>query len=160
MAGAAGPRAGNGGAAASGRVLPEGWTLPKLDHHNRRFFTSGVLVLQRCAACHGVHHPPQEVCPDCQGLEFGYEEVSGSGVVVSFTEVHHPVHAVLADAVPYHVVLVELTEHPGVRIVGNLVGAPPAVPRIGLPVRCTWVTVDPGHGRPVVTLPQWAAEEG
>jgi uncharacterized OB-fold protein len=147
-------------AAASGRVLPDRWTLPRLDEHNRRFFTSGALVLQRCAACHGVHHPPQEVCPDCQGLEFEYEEVDGTGVVVSFTEVHHAVHAALAGAVPYHVVLVELAGHPGVRIVGNLVGAAPAGVRVGMAVRCTWATVDPGGGRPVVTLPQWAAEEG
>jgi uncharacterized protein len=51
--------------------------------------------------------------------------------------------------VPYTIVLVELDDHPGVRFVGYLAGAPQLTD--GQPMRVWFEQLDDG-----VVLPQWA----
>ena len=48
------------------------------------------------------------------------------GVIYSYERVWHPVHPALKDQGPYLVVLVELPQADGVRLVGNLLGDPRA----------------------------------
>jgi uncharacterized OB-fold protein len=45
----------------------------------------------RCPRCSLVYHPPRRHCPDC-GTECGWEELSGRGVLLTYTVVrrHHP----------------------------------------------------------------------
>src|SRR6185295_13554780 len=107
------------------RYLPGGWTLPALTDENRAFFTSGELRLQHCRACGAVQHPPADVCSTCQGLELDDVPAEPVGSVASYTIVHHPLHPMLKDAVPYNVVIVSLRDHPELRIVGNLVDVRP-----------------------------------
>jgi uncharacterized OB-fold protein len=47
--------------------------------------------------------------------------VSGDAKVVSWTALHPPVLAVWADKLPFVILLVELDDAPGVRMVGQLV---------------------------------------
>jgi uncharacterized protein len=78
----------------------------------------GVILLQRCADCGTVLHPPAPVCPGGAAHHLGWFEASGLGRVASCTVVTHSVHPVVQDRLPYVVALVELDEGP--RFICNL----------------------------------------
>jgi len=56
---------------------------PGLTHDNR-FFWEGVaqrkLLVQRCAGCRRLQHPPAPMCPSCHGFAEGVRQVRGSAV--------------------------------------------------------------------------------
>ena len=140
--------------------MPDQWTLPELSPENAQFFTTGEIRLQNCTTCGHVQHPPVPVCGSCQSTDFEYRPGSRTGIIESFTVVHHPVHPMLTDRVPYNVIVVALDEPVGVRIVGNLL-VPDGQPiGIGLRVSATWAEIgsnEPdreGSGRRLL-LPQW-----
>jgi len=109
-----------------------------------RVFWEGVhdgrLLLQRCADCAAVRHPPRPMCPQCNSLRWDSFEASGRGVVHSFVVPHEPLPPG-CDA-PYGVVLVELDE--GVRLVSNLTGVAPEEVRNEMPVEVVFEPVDDG----------------
>ncbi len=135
-------------------ILPSDWTLPSLEPHTEAFFTSGRMLIQSCAGCGTVQHPPEVICHSCLGSDFHEREVRGEGTIHSFIIVHHPAHPSLVDSVPYAVVLVSLDEIPEVRITGNLPGTPLDQVRIGLPVRASWNEFQGSDGT-TYRLPQW-----
>ena len=93
------------------------------------------LLLQRCRACHRFQWGPEWICHRCLNLELAYAEVEATGIVYSHQRVWHPVHPALQAQGPYVIVLVELPQADGVRMVGNLLGDPRAPLTIGAPVR-------------------------
>ncbi len=145
--------------------MPDQWTLPELSSENAPFFTSGEISLQHCLACGHVQHPPVPICASCQSTHFEYRAGSRTGVIESFTIVHHPVHPMLVDRVPYNVIVVALDEPGGVRIVGNLLREQGQSMAIGLRVSATWAEVGTdqvsgggsahGDGSARLLLPQW-----
>jgi 3-oxo-4,17-pregnadiene-20-carboxyl-CoA hydratase alpha subunit len=88
-----------------------------------RYFWDGVaehrLLIQRCAACGALRHPPSPMCGSCGSLEWDTQDARGSGRVLTWILSRHP-NAPDEDA--RVVVLVELDE--GVRVVSNLVDVP------------------------------------
>ncbi|HZP85363.1 MAG TPA: zinc ribbon domain-containing protein [Burkholderiales bacterium] len=84
----------------------------------------GRLLLQRCRACERFQWAPEWICHRCLSFDLGYAEVEARGMIYSHERVWHPVHPALADNGPYVVVLVELLQADGARIVGNLLGDP------------------------------------
>ena len=74
--------------------------------------SEGKLLLQRCARCSQTWHPPLDVCPACQSLDIKWQTSVGTGVLYSFTTVHHPVHSIVEQWVPYTLCLVTLDEGP------------------------------------------------
>ena len=88
-----------------------------------RYFWDGVaehrLLIQRCAACGTLRHPPSPMCGSCGSLEWDTQEARGSGRVLTWILSRHP-NAPDEDA--RVVVLVELDK--GVRVVSNLVDVP------------------------------------
>jgi len=138
------------------RYLPPEWTLPAITEHNSAFFTSGELRLETCRACGSTQHPPIGVCIECGGLEHDYVATSPTGRIDGFTIVHHAVHPLLAEKVPYNVVVVALDDHPDLRVVGNVIEG---LVRNGAPVRCTWTEPLPSpDGKSAIRLPQWILE--
>lgn len=119
-------------------VLPDDWTLPAPTGIGGEWFTSGALVVQTCAECGALQHPPEEVCHACGSMSFTTTEMAPTGTVYSYTVAHYPVHRALADAVPYAVVLVSLDDAPEIRVVGNVVGVEPTDVHIDMPVAATW----------------------
>ena len=99
-----------------------------------QFFWDGVrehrLLIQRCARCGALRHPPRPMCPECHSLEWDAVEASGRGTVYSFVIPHHPPLPWFPE--PYVVALVDLEE--GTRLVTNIVGAAPGDVTIGMPV--------------------------
>jgi uncharacterized OB-fold protein len=138
--------------------LPDDWVQPVVDDFNREWFTSGAITLQQCAACATLQHPPEEICHACGSMTFVPHVVAPTGIVHSYTIVHHSVHPSLDAVVPYAVVLIALDAAPELRVVGNLVGVPVAQVRIGMPVTAIWEELAAADGSPVF-LPQWQRGE-
>jgi uncharacterized OB-fold protein len=140
------------------RRLGDDWVLPLLDDRNRPFFTSGALVLQACASCGHVQHPPEDVCSACGGTAFTTRTSRGEGRIESVIVVHHPVHPRLEAAVPYAVVLVSVDDAAGVNVVGNVLNRPPGEIAIGQRVRVAFEEIaDPETGERL-RIPQWEVQ--
>lgn len=137
------------------------WLLPDLDDDESRPFwewtARGELRIQHCADCGRPRMPPRPMCPACNSLRNDWKPMSGRGAVWSFVVAHPPLLPAFAALAPYNVVVVALEEHPGLRLVGNLVASPdgpinevdPTTIRIGEPVHVVFQKVDDVH------LPRW-----
>jgi uncharacterized OB-fold protein len=110
--------------------------------HDNRFFWEGLgqhkLLIQRCARCSRLQHPPTPMCPGCHGFEMDSIEASGRGTVHSFVVVQHP--EIPPFSYPNVIALVELEE--GTRLVSRLVGVDPDAVAIGMPVAVEFERVD------------------
>ena len=109
-----------------------------------QFFWHGLrehrLLIQRCAGCGALRHPPRPMCPACHSLEWDTLEVSGRGTVLSCVIPHHPSLPWFPE--PYVVAIVDLEE--GVRLVSNVVDVDPQAVTIGMAVRVRFETFDDG----------------
>ena len=115
---------------------------PALTQDNAFFFDGAKqhrLLIQRCADCGRLRHPPGPRCPNCGSYEWNALEASGRGSVYSFVVNHYP--QVPAFDYPLAVGLIELEE--GTRLVADIVGIDPADVRVGLPVEVEWLDADP-----------------
>jgi len=81
----------------------------------------GELVVQQCGGCARRRFPPRPVCPHCHSFESAWLPVSGFGRIWSHVTPHPPLLPAFAALAPYNVILVELEDDPGIRLVGNLV---------------------------------------
>jgi len=142
------------------RALPP---KPVADRDTQAFWDAVAehrLVVQRCASCSTWVWQPRPICPRCHGTELVWNEVTGSGRVVSWTALHPPVLPVWADKLPFVILLIELDDAPAVRMIGQLVddaghllqtnGEPEGI-RMGSPVALRWREDEAGQ-----TLPAWS----
>jgi len=128
--------------------------LPTADGNSRAFW-DGVqahsLLIQRCAACTKFQFPPAAACEHCGSAEPAFEEVSGRGVVLSFTEtVSGARHPYFQAASPYLVGLVRLDEQEDLVLASNFPGARYDDLCIGAPVEVEFQEVAEG-----VCIPQF-----
>lgn len=109
-----------------------------------QFFWDAVrdhrLLIQRCATCGALRHPPRPMCPQCESLQWDTVEATGRGNVVSFVIPRHPELPWFPE--PYVVALIDLAE--GTRLVSNIVGVAPEDVTIGMPVRVRFEHFDGG----------------
>ncbi|MBY8856790.1 OB-fold domain-containing protein [Nocardia sp. CA2R105] len=135
------------------RVAADPRPVPEPDDVTRFYWdaaAAGRLVLQRCCSCRRMQYPPEICCVHCQGEHFDLTEIAGCGVIYSYCVMDRPLHAGFVDALPYVVVLVELEDQPGLRILADLVAVPEGTPlSCGLPVEVVF------EQRGAVTLPQF-----
>ncbi|WP_369199662.1 bifunctional MaoC family dehydratase N-terminal/OB-fold nucleic acid binding domain-containing protein [Streptomyces sp. PU-14G] len=103
------------------------------------------LVIQRCASCGTLRHPPGPCCPECASLRWETVESGGRGHLYSYVVNHHPRHP--AFTYPLVVAVVELAE--GTRVITNLEGVAPEDVRIGMPLVLDWLDADPDLSLPV-----------
>ena len=113
----------------------------------------GVLRIQRCRACGSWQWGPEWICHACRSFDLDWTEVAGSGRIYSWERPCHPVHPALNGHGPYILVLVELPEAGGVRMVGNLLGDPLQPVTIGAGVVAVFEPHD--DAEPPFTLVQW-----
>lgn len=126
---------------------------PVLTDVNRGFWNGveqGRLLLQRCGACGELRYPPAPRCPRCLAAGASWEEVSGSGEVLSYVIFHQPYHPGWRDRIPYNAVLVQLAEGP--RVIGNVLPLSRSDLEVGMRVR---VVFDDEDG---VTVPRFVAD--
>jgi uncharacterized protein len=108
------------------------------------------MTLQRCTACAHFRYPPRPRCPYCAQEGGRWDNVSGNGVVYSFTRVVRGAPGYELDA-PYVFALVELAEGP--IIATRLVGANEEDLAVGMPVDVSYLDV-----RPDLTLPYFTPQ--
>lgn len=114
---------------------------PAITQDNAFFFEGtrqGKLLIQRCASCGTLRHPPLPACGVCRSFEWDTLEASGRGELYSWVVVHYP--QVPAFDYPLAIGLVELAE--GTRVVADLLDVEPEQLRIGLPLEATFVVCD------------------
>jgi uncharacterized protein len=111
-----------------------GWWEAASDHR---------LVVQACASCGKIRHPPGPVCPYCRSLEAVWKDLPGTGHVYTYTVVRQAFVPALADRIPYVVVAVELEGAQGVRMVSNLVDVDPKDVEVGMTVDVVWEDMGP-----------------
>jgi uncharacterized protein len=117
------------------RVLPEPDSTTAFYWRAAREHRLDIL---RCGDCSRWVHYPREDCPACGGKKLAPERVSGRGVVHTFTIAHHPGAGI---EVPFILVLVELEEQAGLRVLANLLDCPLDRVRAGLRVEVTFQDV-------------------
>jgi len=125
---------------------------PEVTQVNQPFWdaaTNHRLVIQRCTVCGRFQHEPLESCPACCG-KFEWIEVSGRGIIHTFTIIHQVYHSAFASEVPYNVSIVELDEGP--LMVTNIVGCDSSELAIDLPVEVDFIDVEAGISLPVFRL--------
>ena len=115
---------------------------PSINRDNQFWFdgvADGKLLIQRCAGCGALRHPPGPVCPSCHSFEWDSIEASGRGTVYSFVINHHPPFP--AFDYPLPVALIELEE--GTRLVSNLVDVDLEAIAVGMSVEVEFIRHDP-----------------
>ena len=106
----------------------------------------GELAVRRCNGCNSVLHVPRAYCRHCGSWDGRWAPTDGAATLHSWTVVAHQVHP--AYPVPYTIVLVDVDDVPGVRLLGHLDGNPDLT--IGMPMRVRFDELADG-----VVLPNW-----
>jgi uncharacterized protein len=114
----------------------------------------GHLVAPRCTRCGTFVLPPQPFCFGCQGQEFAWIDLPGTGTIYTFTVVRHPLSPLLADVVPYVSGVIELdgTQGAGARMLLNVTGCDPETVRIGDEVEIWFERVSDTYAMPRARL--------
>lgn len=138
--------------------LPPGLPIPVPEPDGlSRPYWSGLsenrLRVQRCGGCGTWQFGPEWICHHCHRFDPDWVEVAPRGRIYSWERVWHPVHPCLKGAGPYLVVLVELQQAGGVRMLGNLLGDPMRQVVIGAEVE--GVFEHHPQAEPSYTLMQW-----
>jgi len=125
--------------------------VPQPDEDSAPFWDAAArheLVIQKCASCGTVRHPPRPMCPACHSTDVTWVQARGRGRVWSWVVAHPPVLPAFADKVPYNVVVIQLEE--GIRMIGNMIDVPLDQITEGLEVTITFEDLEEG-----VSLPAW-----
>lgn len=104
---------------------------PPMGHDNGWWWEGverGEVLIQKCAGCGKLRHPPRPMCPECQSTKWAGQKASGRGTVYSYTVLHYPKFP--GYEFPLACGLIELEE--GTRLVTNIVGCEPDQIRIGM----------------------------
>jgi uncharacterized OB-fold protein len=112
------------------------------------------LRLPRCECGTWVWYP-QPRCPACRGAAIGWERVSGDAHLFTWTTVYRSFIPAHANRVPYVTGIVELVEHPALRLTSFVVDAAAASLAVGLPLRVRFERIE----RDIV-LPVFAPANG
>ena len=108
--------------------------VPQVDPLTRFFWTGGAdgrLRFLRCGACGYFCHPPTPRCARCLSADVAPQEVSGLGVVHTFTVNYQQW---VPEQPVYVIAVVRLDEQEDLRLTTNIVGCPPEEVTVGMRV--------------------------
>lgn len=129
---------------------------PAVTEETRGFWDAareGRLLVQHCEACGADSFPPRAMCRACRSRRTTWVEIKCPGHVYSFTVNYQ---RWLPDLdVPFAIVIVEFSQHPGVRIAGRLRGCAHEAIAIGMQVD---VGFEPGPAG--FAIPSFVARQG
>lgn len=129
------------------------------DIDNNQFWNGtdeGKLQVKQCGSCSHYHWPPRLGCPYCGSGDVKWVTANPQGEIFSWTVVHRSQTPGFESEVPYAVVLVELKDAKGVRMVGNLVNCKPDEIKAGLAVEAVFTPSADGS----VKLVNWRPVAG
>jgi len=110
----------------------------------------GELRVHQCSDCLTKRWPPRPTCSQCGSAQYSWIPIGGRGQIYSFIVVHRAEGAAFADRLPYTVVVVEHSDEPSIRFLGNMVECDPAELAIGQPVEAVFQEFAEG-----VVMPNW-----
>ena len=93
----------------------------------------GRVVLQHCAECDRYVYYPRTHCPGCLTRDLEWHELSGNGVVHTYTVARRPTAPPWSEDVPQLIAVVELDEGP--RLTTELVNVEPDAIEVGMRVQ-------------------------
>jgi hypothetical protein len=102
-----------------------------------------TLLIPHCRSCNRAFWYPRPICPHCLGNDLEWKPSAGTGEVHAVSVMHRPANPLMADKVPYAVVLVELSED--VRLMSNMVGVDATTVAVGQRVQLTWEPLSDGR---------------
>jgi uncharacterized OB-fold protein len=112
--------------------------------------------MNRSARSAHAQHPPDDLwLPHPPS-----SAATGTGRVESAAIVHHPVHPVLKERVPYVIAIVSVDGAPGCSVQGNVVGCPPEAVQIGQRVRAVFEEATDKATGTKLWIPQWELAPG
>ncbi len=127
------------------KLVTDQWTKPfwdaAADHR---------LVAPRCGNCSRFRMPPTPFCPHCQSQSIDWIELSGEGIVYSYSIVTRALVPGTEDALPYITAVVTLRDAGDTRLISNIVDV--AIDRIQVGDAVTVVWDDQING---VTIPRF-----
>lgn len=106
-----------------------GFIAPVVDPDAAIFWegvAAGRLLVPSCRDCGRHFFPPLPCCPDCRSEAIEHVEACGRGRLYSWVVMRRALDPAYAEAVPYVVAAVELTE--GARIFARLIDVDPEDP--------------------------------
>ncbi|MBL4906216.1 MAG: OB-fold domain-containing protein [Sneathiella sp.] len=116
--------------------------------HYQDGLKTGQIRLQSCVTCQTTWHYPRPACPGCGSRSYQWIMASGTGIINTFTIVHHAPTPELKSETPYVVAMIDLEE--GARMTGTVIGMAPLDCQIGDPVIIEIPTSEAGEpGMPV-----------
>lgn len=118
----------------------------------------GRLVMQQCTECGWMAYPPDVLCAGCltQKRSFRWREVSGRGVLRSWTVVHTAFLPWFGPHVPYVVAAAELEEQRGLRLTARLAAHDGAALAYGAPTETVFEELAEGVAVPLIRLTESA----
>ena len=93
-----------------------------------------------------MQFPPAARCEACgsdRNLE--WREVSGRGRINGYCTMHDSRLRLLQQDQPFNIVVIELEEDPGIKMLSHLPGTPPEQVPVGAPVEVMFQEVAPGR---------------
>ena len=114
------------------------------------------LQVKHCGDCSRYHWPPRLGCPYCGSGKVEWVCVAAKGELFSWTVVHRTQTPGFENQTPYAVVLVELRDAKGVRMIGNLVSCTLDKLHAGLAMEAVFTPAADGS----VTLVNWEPAAG
>ncbi|MFH0848180.1 MAG: Zn-ribbon domain-containing OB-fold protein [archaeon] len=74
-----------------------------------KYCSEGKLMASACKVCNRLWIPPRQLCPSCMSSDLSWTQLSGTGELLSFTEVQVGPPA-FQSQVPYIIGIVRLSE--------------------------------------------------
>jgi uncharacterized protein len=132
-------------------VVTDGETLrpsPAIDKVNEFFWTGaadGKLLIEACADCGLLRHPPSPMCPRCHSTDVEHRQMSGRGRISGFVIVHHPPNPWFE--LPLAVATIALEE--GVTVTSNVCDVALDEIEVGMEVDVFFAPTEGGYGVPL-----------
>ena len=131
-------------------VVPDDLTRPFWEAANEH-----RLVIQHCAACDRLQHPPGRRCHQCgSGAHLGWREMCGRATIYNYCVVHDSPVRILQEEQPFNVAVVMLEEDPGIQMYTHLPGTPVDDVPVGAPVEVVFEATANGQ-----LVPEWRVAE-
>ena len=109
------------------------------------------LVIQNCAACDRLQHPPARSCHQCRsGDSLEWKEVSGRGRIYNYGVVHDCPIRLLQEDQPFNVAVIMLDDDPGIQMYSHLPGTPVDAVPVGADVEVVFEATANGQ-----KVPEW-----
>ncbi|MEE9285708.1 MAG: OB-fold domain-containing protein [Dehalococcoidia bacterium] len=77
------------------------------------------LRFQRCSKCGTYRHYPRPLCAECGSFDYEWAQVAPKGTVHTWVTAHRAFHPGFKEDLPLPIVIVDVDEAPGVRMMGN-----------------------------------------